>query len=141
MRNNEGKPQFESLGDLKNFNEVRIREVQDAHTILIMSSKDLLKQADSLNSAKKLKALFAKVVARNIEINQKTSQYAIEALTVANKSVKVLENIGKEDAPESDGVDLPEVTLGHSYVEGTEIPETVTTTTSTEEVDYHHMGV
>lgn len=141
MSNNEIKPQFESLGDLKNFNEVRIREVQDAHTILIMSSKDLLKQADSLNSAKKLKALFAKVVARNIEINQKTSQYAIEALTVANKSIKVLENIDKEGAPESDGVDLPEVTLGYSYVEGTEIPETVTATTSTEEVDYHHMGV
>lgn len=141
MSNNEIKPQFESLGDLKNFNEVRIREVQDAHTILIMSSKDLLKQADSLNSAKKLKALFAKVVARNIEINQKTSQYAIEALTVANKSVKVLENIGKEGAPESEGTDLPEVNLGYSYVEGTEIPGTVTTTTSTEEVDYHHMGV
>lgn len=81
-----------NLSELATYLEGREKEIQETGYILAMSAQDLMKMAEGVNSARKLRKLLNNVLLKNIEINRKVSSYALEAITITKNTINVIDS-------------------------------------------------
>lgn len=81
-----------NLDELSDYIDGRLKEVQDTYAIIAMSTNDLVAQVNRLDSVKRLKRFTLNLIAKNKELDKQLAIYAIDALSIAKKTVEVVQS-------------------------------------------------